>query len=165
MAKVFSQCNLFPVPCGKHYTLIKILLWIAKSEGPFPNAGCFIYYVLPFAVPEIFLPWNILPVWLENLEREQPMLSFPSSMDQQETKAILVDTGVSSRTALPGLCEERAGFNWDVEVGAPALPQPAGGDASRRTGSCWSLGPRPSRLARLAPVPGANSTCIRSQMI
>lgn len=40
---------------------IKLLLWIAKSEGTFPNVGGFIYCLCSsFHYPEIFLPRNIL---------------------------------------------------------------------------------------------------------
>lgn len=45
MAKVFSHYFLFPVPYGNCYTLIKLLLLIAKSEGTFPSVGGFIYCV------------------------------------------------------------------------------------------------------------------------
>lgn len=113
MAKVFSQCNLFPVPYGNLYTLIKVLLWIANSEGPFPSVGCFFLLCMFFlhCTRNLSSLEYIVPVWLENLKREQPMLSFLSSMDQQETKAILVETGMSSWATLLGLCKERLDFN------------------------------------------------------
>ena len=114
MAEVFCECNLFPAPYGNHYTLIKLLLWIAKLEGPFPSVGRFIYCVCSsfHCARNLSSLEYIVPNWLENLKFEQPMLFFPSSMDQQETKAILGETGTSSWATLLGLCKERPDFSW-----------------------------------------------------
>lgn len=61
MAKVFSQCNLFPVPYGNCCTLISFFYGLQSQKDPSSVLDAlFIVCVLPFTVLEIFLPWNIL---------------------------------------------------------------------------------------------------------
>lgn len=53
---------------------------------PFPNVGCFIYFVCSSfqCVRNLSSLQYVVPVWLENLKCEQH-LSFPSSIDQSHS--------------------------------------------------------------------------------